>query len=162
MSQTRKHPIIRVSQETYQRLTDLANKLHLSYSETVAYLFRRIEELERENQRLREENEKLKMMLQSKGVNPREFERRFWYVFKTILSYAQLRSALGVAPSKEYARRYFEERIKELEKRFKVDTTPLKEALQMLSNEQLNGKKLAEVNDMVKSFLLKFLLGSLS
>ncbi|RLE54370.1 MAG: hypothetical protein DRJ40_11045 [Thermoprotei archaeon] len=162
MSQTRKHPIIRVSQDVYFKLTLLSEQLHLSYSDTIEYLFQKVSSLEKENQRLREENEKLRKVAESKGLKIKEFERRFWYVFKTILSYAQLRSALGVAPSKEYASKYFEERIKELEKRFKVDTTPLKEALQMLTGNNLNGKKLAEVNDKVKSFLLKFLLGSLS
>jgi len=162
MSQTRKHPIIRVSQDVYFKLTLLSEQLHLSYSDTIEYLFQKCSMLEREVQRLKEENEKLRKVAESKGLNIKEFERRFWYVFKVILSYAQLRSSRGIAPNPEYAVKYFEERIRELEKRFKIDTTPLKEVLNILSSNELTGKQIAEANDKVKSFLIKFLIQSLS
>lgn len=160
---TEKYPTIRVRREVKEALDSITKEFRVlegkSYSEIILWLVQKVRELYLENARLKEELLLKERLLKEQNPSMADFERRFWYVFKLLLSYAQLRSALGYAPSPEYAERYFVERIREVQKRFKVDTAVLEEVLQKLKSSQLSGKELAEVNDMIRNWCLRFLLG---
>ena len=163
MMSTEKYPTIRVRREVKEALDSITKEFRVlegkSYSEIILWLVQKVRELYLENARLKEELLLKERLLKEQNPSMADFERRFWYVFKLLLSYAQLRSALGYAPSPEYAERYFVERIREVQKRFKVDTAVLEEVLQKLKAGNLNGRQLAEVNDLIKSWCLRFLLG---
>lgn len=87
-----------------------------------------------------------------------EFERRFWYVFKLILSYAQLKAAFNHMPSQREAEMRFRQRINELKERFNVDVTALEKVLDRIKQGNLSGREVAELNDIVKEWCIKFLL----
>lgn len=150
----------------YRRVRNEINDLrsrYLNLLKTKKELKNRVKNLQEMLQKIREDTSKFNIQLENNVKIPqKEFERRFWYVFKIIISYDQLRlktQNLGLNEhSIDYFLAYFNKNIKDLKDRFGIDTKVLEEIRDTLINEKLNNKRIMELNDKLREFLLKFLL----
>ena len=85
-------------------------------------------------------------------------QRKIWYTFKVIQSFSQLKMAWQYNIDVDKYIEMFERTVKQIEQRFGVDITVLKEIVTIIrSRKQLQGKEIAKINDMVVSWVYNFI-----
>jgi len=126
------------------------------YLEAIEVLLKFAEEMLKRKEKLKEYISTVQP--EGKTQRPKVEQKRVWYSFKLIHSYSQLRLAheLGL-DLRPYVER-FSKTCDQIEKRFKVDMTNVRNvASVLLARRKLNGKDVAALNDTIVSFVHQFL-----
>jgi len=130
---------IKIDYETWLKLQNLSKKLNVTIKDLLAYAVEVLECFESEEC----------------------FQKRFWYVFKFIMSYAQYRYAFydfKQYKNENYVKYQLQKRLEEIESRLKVNAEELRKAIKDLESVNGDGKKLAEINDKIRKFLINLLI----
>ena len=163
--------ILKYLKELRKKLKSIKNEVedlrtrYLILLKTKKKLKNEIKQLKSEVNKLRDELSKFNIQIkQNISISEKEFQRRFWYAFKIIISYDQLKIKTQMSDivqyNIDYFLYYFNKNIDELKKRFNIDTKILEEIRDTLLNRKLTNKEIGELNDKLRDFLIKFLLSS--